>query len=82
MRSGEASDLLDACAAGLGIAVLPCGLAATEPSLVRLTSQVLHAGRLSLVYRKEVLVASHIQPVIEFLTKVLSEHSAALAGRV
>jgi DNA-binding transcriptional LysR family regulator len=82
MRSGEASDLVDACAAGLGLAVLPCGLAATEPALVRLTPEILHSGRLSLVYRKEVLVAAHVQPVITFLTDVMTEYADRLAGRV
>ena len=81
MRSGEASDLLDACAAGLGIAILPCGLAATEPGLVRLTPEILESTRLSLVYRKEILVAEHIQPVLAFLTEVMTEYADQLAGR-
>jgi DNA-binding transcriptional LysR family regulator len=81
MRSGEANDLLDACAAGLGIAMLPCGLAATEPGLVRLTPEILESTRLSLVYRKEILVAEHIQLVLAFLTEVMTEYADQLAGR-
>jgi DNA-binding transcriptional LysR family regulator len=80
MRSREAADLVDACAAGLGLTILPCGLAASDPNLVRLTPEVLHRDRLWLVYRKEILVGDQIPAVIAFLTDVLAEHATALAG--
>ena len=82
MRSGEAGNLVDACVAGLGIAILPCGLAATEPALVRLTPEVLQRDRLSIVYRKEVLVAGHLQSVVTFLAEILVQHADAFAGKV
>ena len=57
MRCRELMDMVSACVAGLGLAVLPCMAAALEPSLRRLTGEVLGSSRLSVVYRKEVLIA-------------------------
>ena len=49
--------------------------------LVRLTPAILESSRLSLVYRKEVLVAEHIQPVLAFLVEVMTENADQLAGQ-
>ena len=56
--------------------------AAPEPSLERLTTEILGSSRLSVVYRKEVLVAGHLQSVVTFLAEILVEHADAFAGKV
>jgi DNA-binding transcriptional LysR family regulator len=80
MRCREMSDMVAACVAGLGIAVMPCMAAALEPSLRRLTPELLGSRPLYLVYRKEVLVSAPIAAVIDFLRDVFRQSTAALAG--
>jgi DNA-binding transcriptional LysR family regulator len=80
MRSRELSDMLSACAAGLGLAVLPCLLAASEPSLRRLTPEVLGTRKLWLVYRKEALISQPVKEVMELVTTVMRAHGARMAG--
>jgi len=80
MRCREITDVVAACVAGLGLAVLPCMAAETEPALVRLTPAVLGTRRLSLVYRREVLVSEPVKAVIEFVLKVMAEPAAHMSG--
>jgi DNA-binding transcriptional LysR family regulator len=81
MRCREVADMLSACVAGLGLGVLPCLAAALEPSLVRLTSEVLGTTPLSIVYRREVLVAEPIRAVIEFVTDLMRGWAGRMSGR-
>ena len=82
MRCRELTDVLSACVAGIGLAVLPCMAAALEPSLERLTTEILGSSRLSVVYRKEMLVAQPVRAVIEFVTEVMRQHADRMSGRV
>ena len=74
MRCREISDLLAGCVAGLGLAVLPATAAALEPALQRLTTEVLGTSKLSIVYRKEMLLAEPVRAVIAFVTEVVRDH--------
>jgi DNA-binding transcriptional LysR family regulator len=69
MRCRELTDMLSGCVAGIGLAVLPRTAAVLEPSLRRLTDQVLGRSTLWIVYRKEVLLADPVRAVIEFVTE-------------
>lgn len=80
LRNREMTDMLAAAASGLGLAVLPCMLAETEPTLKRLTNEVLGTHRMSLVYRREMLRAEPIRKVIAFVTGVMREHAERLGG--
>jgi DNA-binding transcriptional LysR family regulator len=71
MRCRELMDMVAACTAGIGLAVLPLSAAVLEPTLLRLTDEVLGSSKLSVVFRKEVLIAEPIRAVIEFVTEVL-----------
>jgi DNA-binding transcriptional LysR family regulator len=73
MRARELSDLLAACAAGLGLAVLPAMAAALEPTLKRLTGEVLGTSKLWIVYRKEALIAEPTRAVIEFVAELMRD---------
>ena len=81
MRCREMTDLVAACVAGLGLAVLPCMATEGEPALRRLTLEVLGTRRLSLVHRKEVLVAEAVKAVIQFVLQVLSKHAPGMSGQ-
>jgi DNA-binding transcriptional LysR family regulator len=82
MRCRELVDMVAACVAGLGLAVLPCMATEEEPALVRLTSEVLGTRRLSLVYRKEVLRSPPVVAVIEFVTEVMRAHADQMSGAI
>ena len=81
LRNREMTDMLAAAASGLGLAVLPCMLAETEPTLRRLTSEVLGTHGMSLVYRREMLRVVPARKVIAFVTSVMREHADRLGGR-
>ena len=53
LRSREMVDMLTAAVDGLGLAVLPCGLGDPEPTLRRLTPEMLAPRPLWLVHRAE-----------------------------
>lgn len=79
MRYRELTDMISACLAGLGLAALPCMVTPAQP-LQRLTREVLGSQRLTLVYRKEVLVSVAVRAVLEFVTEVMAEHAPGMSG--
>jgi DNA-binding transcriptional LysR family regulator len=79
MRCRELADMLAACAAGLGLAVLPSMAAALEPSLKRLTGESLGGSKLYVVYRKEALIAAPVKAVVDFVMEVMREYLAGAA---
>lgn len=82
MRCREVSDLLAACAAGVGLSALPCLLASTEPSLERLTRESIGVSRFWLVYRPGALNIESVRAVIEFMSGALRPYDASRpAGR-
>jgi DNA-binding transcriptional LysR family regulator len=81
MRCRELADVLAACVAGIGLALLPCMAAELEPSLRRLTKEVLGTRRISLVYRKEVLLSEPIKAVIQFVTDVMAGYADRMSGQ-
>ena len=80
MRCRELTDIISACVAGIGLAVIPCMAAAPEPALKRLTKEVLGTRPLSIVYRKEVLVAEPVKTVIAFVEEVLRDYIRSVSG--
>ena len=81
IRSRELVDILDACQAGLGLAVLPCLAVLAYPGLQRLTPEVFATSRLNLVYRKEVLVAGPVRAAMDFITRVMPEYTGRMSGK-
>ncbi len=80
LRSREMTDMLEAAAAGLGLAVLPCVLGDTEPTLRRLSDEILGTRRLSLVYRREMLRVAPVRAVITFVASLMREHAGLISG--
>ncbi len=81
MRCREVSDLIAACAAGVGLAALPCVLASTEPSLRRLTQERVGSSRLSLVHRKEAANVESVRTVIKFMSEIMRRYDRAASPR-
>jgi len=79
-RSNASASLIAATVAGAGLALLPCFLAEAEPSLKRLTPEVLTKHSVSLVYRREVRLAEPAQVVIRFVIDVMRKHADQIGG--
>ncbi|WP_280152096.1 LysR substrate-binding domain-containing protein [Piscinibacter sp. XHJ-5] len=80
MRNREMVDMVDAAAAGAGLALLPCHLAAAAPELVRITPEVLVVRELWLVYRREARLSAAVQAAIRFTIEVMEQARPALLG--
>lgn len=80
LRSREMTDMLAAACGGAGLAVLPCMLGDAEPALRRLTPEVLASRTLSLIYRREAKLSTHVRAVIAFVVEVLRVHGDEISG--
>jgi DNA-binding transcriptional LysR family regulator len=81
-RSNASASLVAAAVAGAGLALLPCFLAEVEPSLRRLTPDVLTKHAVSLAYRREAKVAEPVKVVIRFVIQLMRGHADCLRGVV
>jgi DNA-binding transcriptional LysR family regulator len=80
LRSREMSDMLAATLGGVGIAVLPCGLGDPEPTLRRLTPELVATRPLALVYRSEARLSKDVRAVIRFVVEVMRENADQIGG--
>lgn len=80
LRSREMTEMLAAAAGGAGLAVLPCLLNDAQPGLNRVTPQILERRTLSLIYRREAKVSTHIRAVIAFVVQVLRANADQISG--
>jgi len=76
----EVEDMVAAAVAGVGLAILPCIIGDMEPRLQRLTTEILGRRSLSIVYRREVLLAKSVQTVMRFVIEVMRVHARLLRG--
>lgn len=76
----DAADFVAAGAAGVGLAILPCVLANTDPRLERLTPEVLGRMPLSLVYRRDALLAKPVQVIVRFVIDVMRDSAKVIRG--
>jgi DNA-binding transcriptional LysR family regulator len=81
-RSNASASLVAAAVAGAGLALLPCFLAEVEPSLQRLTPDVLTKHPVSLAYRREAKIAEPVKVVIRLVIDLMREHADSLRGVV
>jgi DNA-binding transcriptional LysR family regulator len=79
-RSNASASLVAAAVAGAGLALLPCFLAEAEPTLKRLTPDVLTKHSVFLVYRREVRLAESVRVVIDFVIEVMRENADRIGG--
>lgn len=81
LRSREMMDVLAAASSGVGLAVLPCMLGDAEPTLRRVTPEVVASYPLSLVYRREARLAAPVRAVIRFVVDVMKENAERIEGK-
>jgi len=81
LRSRDLADMAAAALNGVGLAVLPCMLAASEPSLRRVTNEVLGTRKIALVWRRELTLSAPVRSVIRFVTNIMRENAAVMSGR-
>jgi len=67
----EIIDMTAAAVAGVGLAVLPCIVADSEPGLKRLTPEILGHITLSIAYRREAALARAVSIIIRFVIDVM-----------
>jgi DNA-binding transcriptional LysR family regulator len=80
MRTRDMADALSAAQSGVGLAVLPCLLGDMEPTVKRLTPQVLTTQDLSLVYPREFKGSASMRAAIAFVKTVVRQHARLIRG--
>jgi DNA-binding transcriptional LysR family regulator len=81
MRSREIVDVVNAVSGGVGLSVLPCWIADSEPRLRRLTPDVVAVQPFLLVYPRESKLSPEIRTVIRFVTSLIHDKAATLSGK-
>jgi len=80
MRSREMIDIMTAVLGGIGLSVLPCWIGDAEPSLRRLTHDVVAVQSFSLVYPRESKLSPEVRAVIRFAVALIRDKAPALLG--
>jgi DNA-binding transcriptional LysR family regulator len=81
LRSNDLTNLLTAARAGLGLAVLPCSMARSEPDLVRVPTHLPPLTReLWLVFHRDVARAPAVRAVINRITEITAASRKAILG--
>jgi DNA-binding transcriptional LysR family regulator len=81
LRANDLSTLLTAVRAGLGVAVLPCIMASSQPDLVRVPTQLPPLTReLWLVFHRDVGRSPDVRAVIDRITEITTHARTALLG--
>ena len=81
LRSNDLTNLMTAARAGLGLAVLPCGLARSEPDLVRVPTALPPLTReLWLVFHHDVGRAPSVRLVINRIAEITAAARKAFLG--
>jgi len=80
LRISQVAEMVPAALQGVGLALLPCGLADTEPGLVRLTPQVLVSRDVFLVYRRLSRLATPVRGAIEIVAEIILDHAQEIRG--
>jgi DNA-binding transcriptional LysR family regulator len=80
VRCNSLMSALSASIAGMGVAVLPCFLAEAEPSLRRLSDEVLAARAIWLVFHPDVAEIRRVRTVIDFVAAIVGREAATFRG--
>ncbi len=80
VRCNSLISALNASIAGMGVTVLPCFIAEAEPSLRRLTDEVLATRAIWAVFHPDVAQIKRVRTVIDFVSEVVGRETAAFRG--
>lgn len=79
-RGNSISAIMRAAVVGMGIAMLPCFLAAAEPGLRRLSPHLVSTRGIWLVFHPSLAHVARVRAVVDFLAEVAREEAGLLAG--
>jgi DNA-binding transcriptional LysR family regulator len=80
VRCNSLTAALNASVAGMGVVVLPCFLADAEPSLRRLTDEVVATRPMWMVFHPDVAQIGRVRTVIDFVSTIVGRAAAAFCG--
>jgi DNA-binding transcriptional LysR family regulator len=80
LRGQSLVAVVNAAAAGIGLAMAPCFLAAAEPNLRRVTPQMLSSREIWLVYHPDAGRLVRVRTVIDFIAETIGADGAFLSG--
>jgi DNA-binding transcriptional LysR family regulator len=81
LRGNSILSVLNAIVAGMGISVIPCFLGDADPTLQRLTPEVLGSRPLWLVFSPDRARLARVRAVIDFVTQMIGREMPRLRGR-
>ncbi len=79
-RGNSISAIIRAAVVGMGIAMVPCFLAAAEPGLRRLSPGLVSTRGVWLVFHPSHAQVARVRAVVDFLAEVAREEAGLLAG--
>jgi len=82
LRGNSIVSVLNATIVGMGLSIIPCFLADPEPTLRRLTPQVLGSREIWLVFHPDVARIPRVRCVIDFVTAIITRDAAILRGEI
>jgi DNA-binding transcriptional LysR family regulator len=71
---------MNAAIVGMGLAVLPCLLAASEARLRRLTSEILGSRDIFLVVHPDLAKVARVRAVMDFVVEMTKREANVLSG--
>jgi DNA-binding transcriptional LysR family regulator len=80
VRCNSLMSALNASIAGMGVTVLPCFLAEAQPSLRRLTDEVLATRAIWVVFHPDVAQIRRVRTVIDFVSAIVGREAATFRG--
>lgn len=80
IRGNSIPAVLNAAIVGMGLAVIPCFMGDVEPTLKRLTPELLGSREIWLVFHPDVARIARVRRVIDFVTEVVGQELARLSG--
>lgn len=79
-RGNSIGAVLRAAVVGMGLAMLPCFLAAAEPSLRRIAPELAVTRGIFVMFHPELGQSARIRAVVEFLAEMVREEAGILEG--
>ena len=80
LKGNSIGAVVNAAIVGIGLAMVPCYIAASEAALRRVTSEVLSSRDIWLVFHPDAARTARIRIVIDFVAEAISSDAALFAG--
>jgi DNA-binding transcriptional LysR family regulator len=81
LRGNSLVSVVNAVIAGLGISVVPCFLGDSEPTLQRLTPDVLGTREITLVVHPDMAKVARVRAVMDYIIEIARRDRAPISGR-